>query len=80
MFGIECVMAPRMAREARYKGRRTRGRPRTKWQDNNQNALLEKGVDWRQARSQAQDRKIGMLFAKPLHLTVEEAELSEVMC
>jgi hypothetical protein len=49
---------PRMAWEARYEGRRTRGRPRTKWQDNIQNALLEKGVDWRQARSQAQDRKI----------------------
>jgi hypothetical protein len=48
---------PRMVWEARYKGRRTRGRPRTKWQDNIQNALLEKGVDWRQALSRAQDRK-----------------------
>jgi hypothetical protein len=26
--------------------------------DNIQNALLEKGVDWSQARSRAQDRKI----------------------
>jgi hypothetical protein len=49
---------PRMAWEVRYEGRRTRGRPRIKWQDNIQNALLEKGVDWRQARSRAQDRKI----------------------
>jgi hypothetical protein len=49
---------PGMAWEARYEGRRTRGRPRTKWQDNIQNALLEKGVDWRQARSRAQDRNI----------------------
>jgi hypothetical protein len=48
----------RMAWEVRYEGRRTRGRPRTKWQDNFQNALLEKGVDWRQARTRAQDRKI----------------------
>jgi hypothetical protein len=36
------VSYPRMAWEARYEGRRTRGRPRTKWQDNIQNALLEK--------------------------------------
>jgi hypothetical protein len=36
---------PRMVWEARYKGRRTRGRPRTKWQDNIQNALLKKGMD-----------------------------------
>jgi hypothetical protein len=49
---------PRMAWKAQYEGTRTRGRPRTKWQDNIQNALLEKGVDWRQARSRAQDRKI----------------------
>jgi hypothetical protein len=49
---------PRMAWEAQYEGRRTRGIPRTKWQDDIQNALLEKGVDWRQARSGAQDRKI----------------------
>jgi hypothetical protein len=40
---------PCMAWEAQYDGRRTRGRPWTKWQDNIQNALLEKGVDWRQA-------------------------------
>jgi hypothetical protein len=33
---------PRMAWEAGYEGRRTRDRPRTKWQDNIQNALLEK--------------------------------------
>jgi hypothetical protein len=48
---------PCMAWEARYEGRRTRGRLRTKWQDSIQSALLEKGVDWRQARSRAQDRK-----------------------
>jgi hypothetical protein len=50
---------PRMAWEARYECTRTRGRPRTKWQDNNiQNALLKKGVDWRQARTRTQDREI----------------------
>jgi hypothetical protein len=49
---------PRMAWEARYEGRRTRGRPRTKCQDDIQNALLEKGVDWRQARSRVQERKM----------------------
>jgi hypothetical protein len=40
---------PRMVWEDQYEGRRTRGRPRTTWQDNIQNALLEKGMDWRQA-------------------------------
>jgi hypothetical protein len=53
---------PPMSWEARYEGRRTRGRPRTKWQDNIQNAMLEKGVDWGQARSGAQDRKIWHAF------------------
>jgi hypothetical protein len=65
-----------MAWEAQNERRRTRGRPRTKWQDNIQNALLEKGVGWRQARSQAQDRN-GIFFAKSLHLMVEEARLNE---
>jgi hypothetical protein len=61
---------PCMVWEARYEGRRTIGTPRNKLQDNIQNALLEKGVDWRQAQSRAQDR---WLFAKLLHLMLEEA-------
>jgi hypothetical protein len=47
-------------------GRRTRGRPWTKWQDNIQNALLEKGVDWRQARSPAEDRKVRHALCRTL--------------
>jgi hypothetical protein len=45
-------------------------------QDDIHNALLEKGVDWRQARYKTE--RYGMLFAKPLHLTVEEDRISGV--
>jgi hypothetical protein len=69
---------PRMAWETRYEGRRTRGRHRTKWHDNIQNALLER--EWTGDRPDHghETERYGMLFAKPLHLTVEEARLSEV--
>ncbi|KAF6215611.1 hypothetical protein GE061_010367 [Apolygus lucorum] len=48
---------PRRAWEARYSGRRSRGRPRIKWEDNVQRALGERGVSWRHARSKANNKK-----------------------
>jgi hypothetical protein len=36
--------------EARPEGRKKRGRPRVKWEENVRRGLQERGVDWRQAR------------------------------
>jgi hypothetical protein len=59
-------------------GRRARGRPRTKWHDNIQNALLER--EWTGDRPDHghKTERYDILFAKPLHLTVDEARLCEV--
>jgi hypothetical protein len=37
-------------------GRKKRGRPRVKWEENIRRGLQERGVDWRQARKKAMDR------------------------
>jgi hypothetical protein len=42
--------------EARPEGRKKRGRPRVKWEQNVRRGLQERGVDWRQARKKAMDR------------------------
>jgi hypothetical protein len=47
---------PKKAFEARPEGRKKRGRPRVKWEENVRSGLQERGVDWRQARKTAMDR------------------------
>jgi hypothetical protein len=37
-------------------GRKKRGRPRVKWEENVRRGLQKRGVDWRQARKKAMDR------------------------
>ncbi|KAF6212004.1 hypothetical protein GE061_012522 [Apolygus lucorum] len=48
---------PRMAWEARFPGRRSIGRPRRRWEENVQDSLQARGVQWGRARALAEDRK-----------------------
>jgi hypothetical protein len=47
---------PKQAFEARPEGRKKRGIPTVKWEENVRRGLQKRGMDWRQARKKAMDR------------------------
>jgi hypothetical protein len=55
-FKSHHCLYPKQAFEARPEGRKKRGRPRVKWEENVSRGLQERGVDRRQARKKAMDR------------------------